>query len=86
MSPSNRPSRPSPLSGECEKNPDYMLLQCAPSCQTCHQLRHDFRCPFDPETPLIWQPGSLNQMFERITTEEYYVKRFQPTILSRDPW
>jgi prolyl 4-hydroxylase len=30
----------------------------------------------------IWQPGDLNKMFERITTESEYEK-FEPTVLSR---
>lgn len=72
--------------GECEKNPPYMLLHCAPVCQTCHEISFEHRCPYDPEAPTIWSPGDLNTMFERLTTDPYYVERFEPTVLSRDPW
>ena len=71
--------------GECEANPTYMLLQCAPSCQTCHQLDFQYRCPYDKDAPTIWGPGDMNRMFERITTEEYYKERYQPTIYSKPP-
>jgi prolyl 4-hydroxylase len=71
--------------GECEKNPGYMLLQCAPVCQTCHQLSFEHRCPFDKNAPTAWGPGDLNKLFERITTEPYYVETYQPNILSRPP-
>ena len=72
--------------GECENNPKYMLLHCAPVCQTCHQISFEHRCPFDNDAPTVWQQGDLQKMFERITTEQYYVDQFNPTILSQDPW
>jgi prolyl 4-hydroxylase len=72
--------------GECKKNPKYMLLHCAPVCQTCHEISFEHRCPFDKDAPTIWQQGDLNKMFERITTEQYYIDKFQPTVLSSDPW
>jgi len=53
--------------GECEANPAYMTLQCAPVCLSCHQLSFETRCPVtDLKQPDIWQPGDLNRMFERI--------------------
>lgn len=70
--------------GECEANPPYMLMQCAPSCQTCHQLSFEHRCPYDKNAPKVWGPGDLNKMFNRITTEDYY-KRYSPVILSKPP-
>jgi prolyl 4-hydroxylase len=72
--------------GECENNPKYMLLHCAPVCQTCHEISFEHRCPFDKNAPTVWQKGDLQKMFERITTDQYYIDTFQPTILSRDPW
>mmetsp|Transcript_9471 Transcript_9471/g.10186 ORF Transcript_9471/g.10186 Transcript_9471/m.10186 type:complete len:266 (-) Transcript_9471:219-1016(-) len=62
-----------------------MLLQCAPACQTCHQLSFEHRCPFDKNTPKIWGSGDLNRMFERLTTDIYYIKRYEPTIHSQPP-
>mmetsp|Transcript_27312 Transcript_27312/g.76638 ORF Transcript_27312/g.76638 Transcript_27312/m.76638 type:complete len:317 (-) Transcript_27312:96-1046(-) len=67
--------------GECEKNPGYMKLQCAPACKTCDQLSFDTRCPFDKDAPGTWEAGDLNKMFERITTAEEFQK-FSPQILS----
>lgn len=62
-----------------------MLLQCAPVCQTCHQLSFDYRCPYDKNAPTVWGPGDLNKMFERITTDPFYLEKYTPTILSRPP-
>jgi hypothetical protein len=33
------------VKGECEANPNYMKLNCAPVCQTCDQLAYSKRCP-----------------------------------------
>jgi len=71
--------------GECEANPPYMILQCAPVCRTCDKLSFEGRCPYDENAPKVWGPGDLNKMFERLTKEEYYVQRFEPTILSQPP-
>jgi len=70
------------LIGECEKNPKFMEMECAPSCKTCIKLDFNHRCPYDPDAPTIWGPGDLNKMFERITTDPYY-EQFNPTILSQ---
>ena len=67
------------------QNPKYMLLECAPACQTCHQLSFEHRCPYDRDAPKVWGPGDLNTMFERLTTDEYYIKQFEPTIHSQPP-
>lgn len=61
-----------------------MKLQCAPACQTCDQLDFETRCPFDRNAPLVWQPGDLNAMFERITTDPFYQK-YTPQIHSQPP-
>ena len=68
--------------GECEANPKFMEMECAPSCKTCINLDFNFRCPMDNNAPSIWGPGDLNKMFERITQEPYY-QQFTPTILSQ---
>lgn len=71
--------------GECEANPKYMLLQCAPSCQTCDKIDFDARCPWDRDAPSIFnEPGDLNKMFERITTDPFY-QQYQPVIHSQPP-
>ena len=56
--------------GECEKNPSYMEMSCAPSCFSCDKLDFDKRCPYDPHAPTHFtHPGELNAMFERILTD-----------------
>ena len=62
-----------------------MILNCAPACQTCEHLSFEYRCPFDKNAPKAWGPGDLNKMFERLTTEPYYVDKYEPTILSQPP-
>lgn len=38
--------------GECEANPGYMKLKCAPVCGTCEDLSISNRCPLNlTETP-----------------------------------
>lgn len=71
--------------GECEKNPDFMKMQCAPSCQTCELLDFEFRCPYDKTSSSIWQPGDLDRMFQKLTSEPYFVEKYEPTIFSKPP-
>jgi prolyl 4-hydroxylase len=66
--------------GECESNPAFMLLKCAPACQSCDQLNFETRCPFDKE-PTAWKEGDLNKMFAHILKE--YPNN---EVLSKDPW
>ena len=65
--------------GECENTRAYMVVQCAPACQTCEQLDVAQRCPFDPNEPNALQPGDLNLLFEKLVQR----KEYSPTILSR---
>ncbi len=67
------------------QNPNFMTLQCAPACQTCESISFEHRCPFDRNASRAWGPGDLNKMFERLTTETYYVEKYEPTVLSRPP-
>ena len=68
--------------GECEKNPGYMQVNCAPVCNSCEQLNIETRCPMDPNAVDALQPGDLNAMFERIVTDPAY-QEFEPVVLSR---
>jgi prolyl 4-hydroxylase len=70
--------------GECENNPRYMTLQCAPSCQTCDKIDFEARCPWDKSKPSILKEGDLNKLFTRLTTEPCYQK-YEPTIHSSPP-
>ena len=59
-----------------------MKLHCAPVCQSCMHVSYEYRCPFDRDGPRALNPGDLNSLFHRITSDEYYIQHFAPTILS----
>lgn len=53
--------------GECEANKAYMKVKCAPSCQSCHMIDINSRCPpLDGDVRPGFLPGEMNSMFERI--------------------
>ncbi|KAG7364995.1 2-oxyglutarate/Fe(II) oxygenase [Nitzschia inconspicua] len=71
--------------GECDNNPGYMHMKCAPVCRTCDKLHVETRCPLDPDAvDAFAKPGDVNHLFERIVTEERYQK-YEPVALSRPP-
>ena len=54
-------------SGECTLNPSYMQVKCGPSCQSCHMIDINARCPpLANDVKPALSPGDLNAMFERI--------------------
>jgi ShK domain-like len=55
--------------GECESNPSYMKLNCAPVCFTCEELHAETRCPIDPTIPDALYPGDIDKLFTRLTTD-----------------
>lgn len=70
--------------GECENNPTYMQMQCAPACFTCDQLSFETRCPYDKNAPLaLSKAGDLDAMFTRIVTEPEFQEKYNITILSQ---
>ncbi|CAJ1947715.1 unnamed protein product [Cylindrotheca closterium] len=70
--------------GECENNPGYMHVNCAPVCQSCEMLHIETRCPLDPNAVDAMYPGDLSKMFERILSSPEY-KQFEPVVVSRPP-
>jgi prolyl 4-hydroxylase len=64
-------------SGECDENPGYMFVSCAPACQSCDKLSFKNRCPYDPvndpDAPKnIWtQPTDLDNTFQRAVSLYY---------------
>lgn len=71
--------------GECENNPAYMTINCAPVCKSCEMLHIDTRCPVDLDAvDAFARPGDLNKMFERIVSENEF-KQYEPVVLSRPP-
>ena len=74
--------------GECEKNPGWMIINCASGCEACHLRDAKVRCSRETlnttETAAL-APGQLNSIFERIERNEN--NQFgNLTIVSRDPW
>ena len=59
-----------------------MEKHCAPVCESCHQLTVETRCPIDPNAPIAWTPGALDEMFTNITTLTENQK-YAPKVLSR---
>eukprot|EP00980_Cylindrotheca_fusiformis_P013382 scaffold3410_cov141-Cylindrotheca_fusiformis.AAC.25 len=70
--------------GECENNPAYMRLNCAPVCQSCEMLHIETRCPLDPDAVDALYPGDVNKLFERIAYSPEY-KQYEPKIVSKPP-
>lgn len=67
-----------------------MKKSCAPACFSCEYLSVEHRCPLDPNATNAWEPGDLNAMFERLTSEPY-LSQYSVEILSspqktRGPW
>jgi prolyl 4-hydroxylase len=66
-----------------------MMKTCAPVCTSCDFLTLQKRCPLDPNAVDVWQPGDLNKMFEKLTSEPYKSK-YEVEILSSPktdaPW
>lgn len=76
------------VEGECEANPSYMIIQCAPACQSCEKVNIENRCPLDRKDGEddIFKPGDLNKMFERVSNAEYAeIARYSPSVLSQPP-
>ena len=53
------------------------------SCPTCDLIDSDTRCPYNATEPTIFNPGDLDKLFTRLTTEDYnYVQNYQAAIHS----
>lgn len=74
--------------GECDRNPAYMKVNCAPACQSCSQIEFDTRCPFDANdggaanNNAFGTAGDVDRFFERIVTDEEFAK-YDITVHSR---
>jgi len=72
-------------SGECEKNPGWMIVNCPRACNACDLLDPRKRCAFERLNMTdahVWQPGDLNSMFEKIIHD---FPQFRPRVMSRPP-
>lgn len=72
--------------GECEANPAYMIIQCAPACQSCEKVNIENRCPLDENGRDTLGPGDLNKLFERVTNmEDPSIAQYKPKIAVQPP-
>ena len=72
------------VDGSCAEDHDeyeYMKLNCAPACQTCESLDRSLVCPIGENNEVVFKPGGLNEMFERILND--YSQEYNPQALSR---
>jgi len=69
--------------GECDVNPAYMKVQCAPACQSCDQIQFSNRCPFDAsKAQNAFEKGDVNRFFEHIVGNEEFAE-YNVTVHSR---
>jgi prolyl 4-hydroxylase len=61
-----------------------MHSSCAPVCNACGMTSYEERCPIDPNAKKAWEPGVLDQMFEKLTSEPFKTQ-YDVTILSSPP-
>jgi len=68
--------------GECTANPNYMKLECGPSCRTCHLIDINNRCPLDPNSKDALGPNDLDQIFLNMTDVTGVFKQYEPIVHS----
>jgi hypothetical protein len=67
--------------GECEKNPRYMLQSCTSACGSCAEKQTG--CTRANHTLPMAVPGGMEAMFARATTD---FPELEVTALSTSPW
>lgn len=70
--------------GECDKNPGYMLIQCAASCGSCDQLDPTKRCKVTGEEPACIQSGGVQALFDDIMRNDSLAV-YQPRLVNTAP-
>ena len=71
--------------GECTANPNYMKLQCGPSCRSCHLIDINNRCPLDPNAKDALGPDDLDRVFLKLTDIHGPFKEYEPIVHSHPP-
>ena len=68
--------------GECDKNPEYMWLNCEYSCQSMGYIQksYDDRCPRKKENPVL-KKGDLDKVLNHALT----FSELQPELVSKNP-
>lgn len=73
--------------GECTRNPGWMIVNCAHSCNACHLRDPKVRCErnhLNISSIPAYAPGDMNTIFEQM--EAKYHERYHVTVHSRSPW
>jgi len=70
------------FTGECESNPDFMSLNCGPSCRSCHMIDIRNRCPLDPNAKNAIEANDLNKLFLKIADIRGPFKQYEPVVHS----
>lgn len=74
--------------GECQKNPGWMIVNCPSACESCELLDPGKRC--DPDflnisADSFWEPGHLDEMFERILSDKFLVEEYGISVVKCPP-
>jgi hypothetical protein len=69
--------------GECLRNPRYMQISCASSCDTCEWADYDKRCKTDPNATLALPEGAIGALFRAM--DGGALAQFKPRVMSRPP-
>jgi hypothetical protein len=72
--------------GECERNPGWMIVNCARSCNACELLDPQVRCDrarLNISTEPAYKPGDLNKMFESLPER---FAQYGVNVVSTSPW
>jgi prolyl 4-hydroxylase len=74
-------------SGECTRNPGWMIVNCPKSCNACDLRDPKVRCDrgrLNITTAPVYAPGDLHSMFAAI--EEKWGDAYGINVLSTEPW
>ena len=67
-------------------SPLDMRKHCGPVCHSCEYMSIEGRCPIDPNAPAAWRPGDLDRLFNKLTTDPFFVENYKVDILSKPSW
>jgi hypothetical protein len=70
--------------GECDRNPTYMRISCAASCDSCEWADPSRRCRKDPDSVQAVPRGAIGELFRAIEAGEVG-SEYGARIVSRPP-
>eukprot|EP01041_Mallomonas_annulata_P013429 gene13429-28478_t len=72
---------------ECNKNPGWMIMNCAKSCDACHLRDPKIRCThafLNVSHEPVFRAGDMDAMFRRIVSD--FSEKYEVNVLSKSPW